>query len=341
MRKFLYQLALIISLCLASHIAQAQAQDVNTLHETARSFMRQGDFDNAQAVLNKALAIAPDNLDLLKDQAFIDYLKRDFAASIEVGKKITARPDADVQSFQILGLAYKAIAMEKESDKMYKDALKRFPNSGVLYSEYGDLLSSGSNAAAAIKVWEKGIETDPNYSGNYYYAAKYYATKGNMVWGLLYSEIFVNLESLSKRTEEIKTILITGYQSLFNDLSALSATKKTGSPFEKLVAENWEKLASLMYQGVTPESLTALRARFVLNWYYSDGKKYPFRLFEHYRQLLQDGYFEAYNQWLAGPIIDSKKYTNWVQSHSEDVKSFQQFQRSVLFKIPPGQYYPH
>ena len=30
-----------------------------------------------------------------------------------------------------------------------------------------------------------------------------------------------------------------------------------------------------MYQGVTPESLTAFRARFVLNWYNSEGKKYP------------------------------------------------------------------
>ena len=42
-----------------------------------------------------------------------------------IGKKITARPDADVQSIQILGLAYKAIAEEKESDKMYKaDSLR-------------------------------------------------------------------------------------------------------------------------------------------------------------------------------------------------------------------------
>ena len=109
---------------------------------------------------------------------------------------------------QILGLAYKAIAEYKESDKMYKEALKKFPNSGVLYSEYGDLLASNDNEAAAIKQWEKGIETDPNHSGNYYYAAKYYAKKGNIIWGLLYSEIFLNIESFSKRTEEIKSILV-------------------------------------------------------------------------------------------------------------------------------------
>ncbi|HNP21011.1 MAG TPA: hypothetical protein PKM63_01750 [Panacibacter sp.] len=340
-RKFLKQIIIISTLFLLANASIAQSQDVNALHETARSFMRQGDFENAQLVLDKALTIAPDNLDLLKDQAFVDYLKRDFSGSIEVGKKITARPDADVQSFQILGLAYKAIAMDKERDKMYKDALKKFPSSGVLYSEYGELLSSAGNAAAAIKEWEKGIETDANYSGNYYYASKYYAVKGNAIWGLLYGEIFINIESLSKRTEEIKTLIYTGYQKLFTDLSALDAARKTGTPFEKNVADNFQKLSSIMYQGVTPESLTAFRARFVLNWYNSEGKKYPFRLFEHYRQLLQDGYFESYNQWLCGPIIDSKKYSIWVQNHSDDVKSFQQFQRNVLFKIPGGQYYPH
>src|SRR3954452_9324432 len=86
----------------------AQAQDADALHETARSLMRQGDFENAMLVLDKALLLKPDDIDLLKDQAFVAYLKRDFATSIEIGKKITARTDADVQSFQILGLSYKA-----------------------------------------------------------------------------------------------------------------------------------------------------------------------------------------------------------------------------------------
>ena len=87
--------------------------------------MRQGDFENAQLVLDKALTIAPDNLDLLKRPGLCRLFKTRFLRFHRSGKKITARPDADVQSFQILGLAYKAIAMDKERDKMYKDALKK------------------------------------------------------------------------------------------------------------------------------------------------------------------------------------------------------------------------
>lgn len=326
---------------LVVHTGFGQTQDVSTMHETARSLMRQGDFENALLVLSKALQNQPDNLDLLKDQAFVLYLKRDFAGAIDSCKKILARPNADVQTYQILGLAYKSIAEYKESDKMYKEAIKRFPKSGVLYSEYGELLSSNNNASLAIKQWEKGIESDPDYSGNYYFASKYYAQKGDIIWGLLYAEVFVNMESLSKRTDEIKNLLYAGYKKMFTAPASLNNAKTTGTPFEKAVAINLSKLTNLMNEDVTSETLTQLRTRFILNWYNSAARQYPFRLFEHLRQLLREGYFEAYNQWLIGAIADTPKYQQWNLNHPQEVKAFQDFQRNTIFKIPEGQYYEH
>lgn len=319
----------------------AFAQDAEALHETGRSFMRQGDFPSALQAFDKALAIKPDAIDILKDKAFVYYLQRDFASTIELSKKITEREDADAQSFQILGLAYKAIAETKESEKMYKKALTRFPKSGALNCDYGEFIAA-SNPADAIKYWEKGIEADPNYSGNYYFATKYYAQKGNIIWGLLYGEIFVNIESLSKRSEEIKTILFGGYRKLFDDLSILDNPKQNGTPFEKAVAQNLSDLTSFGRFGITPEMLTALRARFILNWYSnSQSKGLVFPLFEYQRRLLRQGHFDAYNQWLIGTNADAQKYTQWVQQHGEEVKGFQQYQRSNLFKIPAGQYMLH
>jgi len=341
MKRVIYKIVCLLIWFIMLYPGNAQTQDVATLRETARSLMKQGDFENATLVLNKALQQNPDNLDLLKDQAFLSYLKRDFAGTIETGKKITARPDADVQCYQILGLGYKAIAEYKESDKMYKEALKKFPNSGVLYDEYGDLLASNDNEAAAIKQWEKGIETDPNHSGNYYYAAKYYAKKGNIIWGLLYSEIFLNIESFSKRTEEIKSILFGGYQKLFSATEALGNAKQNGTPFEKAVATDLSKLTNLMADSITCETFTALRTRFILNWYHRHAGEFPFRLFEHQRLMLQEGYFEAYNQWLIGALADTQKFQKWMQDHETEVKAFQEFQHNVIFKIAEGQYYPH
>lgn len=341
MKRIIHKIFFIAILLVSINTAFAQTQDADALHETGRSFMRQGDFPSALQAFDKALEQKPDDIDILKDKAFVYYLQRDFTNTIDICKKLTARKDADAQCFQILGLAYKEIAETKESEKMYKQALTRFPNSGPLNCDYGEFISS-SNPAEAIKYWEKGIEADPNYSGNYYFATKYYAQKGNIIWGLLYGEIFVNIESLSKRSEEIKTILYGGYKKLFDDISILDNAKNNGTVFEKAVAQNLSNLTYFGRYGVTPEMLTALRTRFILNWYSNEEtRRMNFHLFEYQRDLLRQGYFDAYNQWLIGPLTDSQKYTQWVQQHGDEVKGFQQYQRNQLFKMPAGQYYPH
>lgn len=73
-------LLLAAGFCFSAVFAQ-NTEDAQTLHETARVFMKQGDYENALFVLNKALAIAPDDLDILKDKTFVSYLKRDFAGA--------------------------------------------------------------------------------------------------------------------------------------------------------------------------------------------------------------------------------------------------------------------
>ncbi|MGN6616860.1 MAG: tetratricopeptide repeat protein [Ilyomonas sp.] len=329
----------LVTLFLLFGVVSFSQQNADTLRETARMFMQQGDLDNAILVLNKAAELKPEDVAILRDQAYANYLRRDYAKAIEIGKVLIEKPGADVQSFQILGMVYKAIADYKEADKLYKKALKKFPESGVLYSEYGDLLATTNNADA-IKMWEKGIQVDPNISSNYYYASKYYSEKGNALWSVLYGETFVNIESLSQRTIEIKDLVYYNYKQLFiTDI--LSDINKKGSPFEKAVATIYQKLSKVIAEGITPESLTVLRTRFILNWYQDDVPKFPFRLFEHQQLLLRQGIFNAYNQWLFGATASTRDFQFWVNTHEEEMKDFQNYQRSVVYKIPANQYYPH
>ena len=67
--------------------------------------------------------------------------------------------------------------------------------------------------------------------------------------------------------------------------------------------------------------------------------KYPFRLFEYHRQLLQEGMFNAYNQWLFGASENLAAYDNWTKAHAEEYNGFTTFQKSRIFKMPQGQYY--
>lgn len=324
--------------CLA-HLIYAQ-QTVELIRKQATTLAQQQDFNGAVQVLEQGLKQYPDNLDILKDEAYISYLGRDFQKSLQIGKGIIAREDADVQSYQILGLTYKAIADYKEADKMYKAALKKFPKSGVLYSEYGDMLTQYDNKHEAIIQWEKGIQVDPNYSGNYYYAAKYYADANNILWSTIYSEIFINIESLTRRSAEIKSLLLNDYKLILSGQSNINTLKISGTDFEKAVASSLSAaLESVSTSNIIPDMITAFRVRFILNWNSTAATSYPYHLFDFQTQLLREGIFDAYNQWLFGTIINKDRYDNWVYTHDAEMLDFTQFQHNVLFKMPPEQYY--
>ncbi len=332
---------LFIALFLCSSVMMYAQANTDTLRTRAQKFIIQGDYDNALLVLNHAAEMDAGNIDILKDEAYVYYLQRNFAKAIEIGKSITNRSDADVQSYQTLGLAYKATADYASCDKLYKKALKQYPNSGVLYGEYGDLLAQQSKLDEAIKLWEKGIQVDANNSSNYYYAARYYSQKNKPLWAVLYSETFVNIESLTQRTVEIKDILLSNYRKLLNT-EVLNTLSQSANPFEKAIATIYSGYNSLYNDGnLQPEQLTAIRTRFILDWYKNNTPLYSYRLFEHQQLLLQQGMFDAYNQWLFGASASSSAYQFWINNHTPEVKEWQTYLRSVVYKIPAGQYFQH
>ncbi len=317
----------------------AQTDDPKTLYETAKNFMRTGDFDNAIVVLGHALEQDKDNLDMQKDLVMCYYFKRDYVKALEGAKKLIDRNDADEACFQIAGNVYKALEQPKDCEKVYKKGLKKFPKSGPLYSEYGELLWATKDYSA-IDQWEKGIEVAPFYSGNYYNAALYYFYTKDKVWCLIYGEIFVNMESLSERGTAMKQLLLQAYkEKLFADPDLMKGEEKNKSEFAKAFLEGMSKQYSLAAKGITTESLTMIRTRFILDWFDHNATKFPFRLFDFQRQLLQEGMFEAYNQWLFGITENPAAYDNWTKTHEQEYNAFTTFQRSRVFKMPPGQYY--
>jgi tetratricopeptide (TPR) repeat protein len=319
--------------------AFAQADDVKTLHQTAKTFMLAGDFDNAVIVLGRALQKEPKNLELNKDMVMSYLFKRDFVKALEGVETLVDREDADVQTFQIAGNVYKSLEEVKDCERMYKTALKKFPKSGPLYSEYGELLW-GVKDFSAIEQWETGIKTDPGYSGNYYNAAMFYFYAKDKVWSLIYGEIFVNMESLGERGAAMKQLLLQGYkEKLFAEADLMKGEEDNKSEFAKTFLRVMGKQSSLSNKGITTETLTMIRTRFILDWYNNNANRYPFKLFDYHKQLLSEGMFDAYNQWLFGPSENLAAYDNWTKTHSEEYNGFAAFQRSRVFKMPQGQYY--
>ena len=333
MKKYLSLLCILFVL----QFSYAQSPDAKQLHETAKTFMKQGDFPNAILVLNRAIQLAPQDMDISKDLALNYYFQKDNNKALGIILPLLERGDADDQCFQIAGNIYKELGMEKECEKVYKKGIKKFPESGLLYNDWGELLLAQRNADA-IKFWEKGIEQDPSFSKNYYNAAKYYFLTTDKVWGILYAEMFINMEPLGNKTPEIKELLVESYKKLFSDVN-LEQSNKDKNNFVHAYLQSMNKQTSLASMGINTESLAMIRIRFILDWNNGNNAKFPFRLFDYQRQLLQEGMFDAYNQWIFGPAQNLAAFQNWITTHSTEYNAFNNFQKGKFFKIPAGQYY--
>lgn len=333
MNKVLFSIAC----CLISIGVFAQQEDIEKLHQNAKTFMQQGDYANASLILVRALQLEPNNLGLAKDLAYDYYLQRQNDKALSVLKPFLDNDKADDQTYQIAGTVYNALGNQKEAEKLYKKAIKTFPESGPLYNEYGELLSSKGDMNA-YKQWEKGIEMDPSYANNYYNASKYYAATKDKVWSLVYGEIFVNIESFTARTAEIKNVLLSGYKKLFADINLLADTKDK-NPFELAFLSTMNKQNSVVIKGINAETLTMIRTRFILDWNKDYAAKFPSRLFDLQKELLERGLFPVYNQWIFGAVQNLAAYQVWTSVHSAEYDSFNKFQKDRIFKIPTGQYY--
>jgi Tfp pilus assembly protein PilF len=317
----------------------AQPPDIKTMEQNAKNFMYSGDYENAIVVLNRALQQDKDNLQLQKDITLAYYLKRDFTNGLTWAKQITGRDDADVECFQIGGDVYKGLQMTKDCEKLYKKALLKFPRSGPLYSEYGDLLWAEKDFTA-IDAWEKGILADPSYSGNYYHAAIYYFYAKDKVWSIIYGEIYVNMDGMSDRAADMKYQLYTAYkEKLFAEADLMKGETKNKSAFEKSFLDCMNNQSSLAVNGITTESLTMIRTRFILEWFSKYANKFPYKLFDYQQQLIKEGLFDAYNQWLFGASENLATYNNWINTHPEEYNNFNNFIKNRIFKMPPGESY--
>jgi tetratricopeptide (TPR) repeat protein len=329
---------LIIIFFCVSFSFSTRAQETNTFYELGKKYLTQSDFANAETNLIKALESDSNNIQIKKDLSLCLIYNKKYNKALSILFPLISNDSLmDEQCYQIAGNAYKGLKQLDLCDSLYLRALKKFPHDGAIHNEIGELLSMQNNTLC-IDYWEKGIKVDPNYAPNYYHATKYYFQNKNIPWCLLYGEIFVNLDSYSLKTTEIKEILLKAQKSFFTNLTQ-EVSAKGFSAFEQKFVNCFynQKIDSSL--SINESTLTMLRTRFVLNWFNDEVFPAPFQLFNFHRQLLREGLFDGYNQWLFGATESLANFQRWTQLHDVEYNAFTKFQSRYIFKIPSGQYY--
>ena len=326
------------------------AQDAQELYNTATGFIRQGDYSNAILVLNQALTMEPDNTEFRKQLGFSYFLQGDMSKAKNTIEPLLNKKDADAQLYQIAGNIYQSRQEWKTAQKLYEKGLKKFPESGELYNDNGQLLMFLKLYEGGMGSWLKGIEKDPNFPGNYYNAARAYSYTKDPVWTIIYGEVFINLESYTERTAEIRTLLIDAYKKLYNDPTIMTkamadvederkSKHKSAAEFADSYKASMGKQVQVVMAGIDPETLVMLRTRFLLDWYNFSGIKFPYALFDYQRSLLKQGLFEAYNQWIFGPVSNQSAFKAWTGLHKQEYDAFIQYQRNHPLKLKADEYY--
>ncbi len=297
----------------------------------AIKLMDNGDFDKSISLLEKSCELDPENYNYPFELGYAYYLKKDYGKSIDIYEKAVKLRSCTDQCYQMLGNAYD---MNKQGDQAiaaYKKGLEKFPQSGRLYLELGNMYQNDWNKA--LEFYEKGIDVNPEFPSNYYWATKIFCNSTEEMWGMLYGEIFMNIERGTKRTEEISKLLFDTYFSQIQFTSDTSFTvsfcqnpivysdKKKELPFS-MIYEPSLMFATLSEDTITIESLNRIRERFI-NFYEERSfyKSHPNIIFDWHKNLLKEDQFECYNYWLLMQGSPNE-FNSWHQSNKVKFDNF-------------------
>lgn len=303
----------------------------------AVKLMDDGHIESGIELLEEACKLDSKNFIYPYEMAYAYYLKKDYKEAVGILKKLEKHKGVNDLVYQLLGNSYDNLGNRKEALKTYERGLRKFPQSGKLYLEMGIVQLHEEKYDKALDCFEKGINVDPAFSSNYFWAAKLFCSSDEEVWGMIYGELFMNLERNSKRTVEVSKMLYDTYKNEIKVVgdTALSVSFSKNNviavpdnienfriPFGIGIYEPTILLSSAGYKEVNMQTLSDIRAKFI-DLYFQKGynRRYPNVLFEYQKKIKDSGHMEAYNYWILMQG-DKYEYMNWEMANQEKWNAF-------------------
>ena len=295
---------------------QTNKEKALTKGKEAIKLMDNGKLDESIKLLEEAQKLDPERFDYPYELAYAYYAKEDYKEAVKILEKNKTHKDATDRLFQLLGNCYDVLGKTDKAFEAYDEGLKVFPYSGMIYLEKGNVYWGKKEYGKALPFYEKGIEVDPKFPSNYYRATRIYCGSTEEVWGMIYGEIFMNLERNSKRTSEISKLIFDTYKNEIKfssdtsisvsfsknatiNVSDLKDPSKMKLPFGVGVYEPTLMFSMISVKSIDINSLDNIRSSFVDN-YFKNGqdKTYPNVMFTYQKRVKDAGHIEAYNHWI-------------------------------------------
>jgi tetratricopeptide (TPR) repeat protein len=308
---------------------QTNAEKALALGHEAVELMDNGDVKKSLKLLAEAQELDPTRFDYPYETAYANYLQEEYKKSVKILESIKFHKDVTDQLFQLLGNSYDMLGQSEKAFEIYNEGLRKFPNAGSLYLEKGNVHWNKKQYDQALPYYEQGIEADPSFPSNYYRAARIYCASTEEVWGMLYGEIFMNLERNSQRTAEISKLLYDTYKSQISigpeGPSGISFCKDTvyfhaqeikGKwPFGNLCYEPILMISLISQEKIDLTSLDVIRSNFVDRYFEREfNDRFPNALFDYQKTIKDAGHMESYNHWILMKG-DEEAFGIWIKDN--------------------------
>lgn len=343
MPYFSSRLLPVILLCVALFCVQngyAQQNKEDALEKAKRALKLMDEkqqYSEAVRLLQESQKLDPDNITFPYEIAYAYYAQGQYDKAIQQLLPLKEKTGTYARLYQLLGNSYDRNHQGEKAMNVYEEGLKKFPASAELYLELGNMMVKSENYNKALDYYEKGIKANPSFPSNYYWAAKIYCSSQEEVWGMLYGEIFMNMERNSKRTAEVSKMLYNVYKKEITFTSETSIgvsfsknvitindmadVKKMKLPFGSIY-ETLLLLSVTIEKGIDLNSMDRIRQRFISNYFTKDyANDYPNVLFDYQWKIKKAGHFEAYNHWLL-MMGDENAFQQWQNTHKESWETF-------------------
>ena len=301
----------------------------------AIQLMDNGKIDESIKILKECEKIDGEDYTYPYEIAYAYVLKKNYKSAIKILDKTKKYKNATSEVYQLSGNCYSFSQKPDLAIKEYETGMKKFPNDGNLHLEKGNIFLQQKKYNEAIENYENGIKADPMYPSNYYRLALLYLNSNDKLSGLIYGEIFMNLERKTKRTIEISELLFNTYKQniQFNgdetkiDFCDVIITEKhlkeidLTLPFCGVFVSHFI-LATVGQKEITLKSLSEIRIAFLNNYYLKeDNKKYPNVLLQYHKQMIDKNYFDSYNRYLF-QMGAQKEFSEWKNKNVNDYDNF-------------------
>lgn len=173
-----------------------------------------GEAARAVAAMEALARLHPDSYAVGYELGYTLIANGEYRRAAETFRKLQGHKGSDDRTFQMEGNALDYMGRRGDAMRAYRRGLSRFPRSGRLLMEMGNMSLSDGDYDTALRLYEQGVEAEPGFASNYYRAAWVLLQSSAAESGLALGEAFLLMEPTGERAETMSRMVCDTYRAM-------------------------------------------------------------------------------------------------------------------------------